>query len=207
MTRGVPGPDVPLCGRLRRQDDDGEPVAPGEGQPCERPAGEGVPGLLGVAGTPCRLHGGRTLPAIRAGTVRRVEAECRALLAEENVQPVIDPVSELESLGGEVLAWKALLRQRLGELDPQDWRRMGMVGQEEMHALVGLYERSLDKAAKLLVDMAKLDLGERRVRLEERQTDLAQNIIEMTLRRHGLDASSTEVRATLYEVAGELGAT
>ena len=36
------GEGVPLCGVPRRQDDDGNRVTAGEGEPCRRPAGAGI---------------------------------------------------------------------------------------------------------------------------------------------------------------------
>ena len=204
MSRGVAGPGVPRCGVPRRRNGDGERVDYGEGEPCERPAGWGTPNA-GVPGTPCKLHGGSLPNNVSAATRRRVELECTALLAEHDVTPVTDSVAELEVLAGEVLAWRDLLRQRLGELHPEDWRYTGKVG-EELHTTVALYERSLDKAERILTSMSKLGIAGRKVQLEEARFDLMANLVELTLADLGVDAADRDVRAVLHRHATALEA-
>ena len=203
MTRGVAGPDVPLCGRPRRQDDDGERVPAGEGEPCRKVAGTGTPNE-GVPGVPCHLHGGRAPNVVAAAARRRAALEVSALLAEEDVTPVDNPIEQLELLAGEVLAWRDLLRRRIGALDHLD--HTDKVGREQTRATVELYERSLDRAERILSNMARLNLGERRIQLEERQHAFMAAVVEEVLRRRGLDVASTEVRADLFEVAQALEA-
>jgi hypothetical protein len=129
-----------------------------------------------------------------------VALECSRLLEQQDVEPVTDPVSELEQLGGEVLAWRDLLRQRMSELPPG----IGALVRPELAPLIGLYQSALERAESLLVSMAKLGLAERRVRIEERQHDLMAHVVEEVLRRHGVDPVSDVVRADLYEVTAEL---
>jgi hypothetical protein len=145
------------------------------------------------------LHGGNTLPAVNAAVRRRLELGCAHLLKAENIEPVTDPVAELELHAGEVLAWRDLLRRRLGELE--HWRWQGRYGQEELRAEVSLYERSLDRAEKTLVSMAKLGIAERRVALEERQTEAMVQIIEAALADLGYDPASADVRAVIHRHA------
>ena len=196
LIRGVPGDDVPTCGRPRRQDDLGEHAPAGTGEPCRKP--------VAAPGDACRLHGGATPAAVAAAARRRIELEASRLLAAEDIAPVTDPVSALELHAGEVLAWRDLLRRRLGDLDPEDWRWTGNVGQEELHATVALYERSLDRAAKLLTDMTKIGIAGRRQQLEEQQHALMTQVVEEWLRRRGHDPSAVDVRSELHSIVGEL---
>ena len=200
MTRGVAGPNINLCNAARRRDDDGERVAPGEGALCTRPAGWGTttPGV-----GPCKLHGGCTPAVVSNAVRRRVALECSRLLEGMDIEPVTNPVSALEAHLGEMLGWRDVLRARLGELDPQDWRRAGQYG-EELNALVTLYTQSLRDVQKGLTDATKIGISARRQQLEEAKFTFMQAIVEQVLRRHGLDPTATDVRASLYEVATEL---
>jgi hypothetical protein len=96
---------------------------------------------------------------VAAATRRRIELECSRLLAEEDLTAIDDPVTELELHAAEILAWRDLLRRRLGELE--QWRWTGKLGQEQLHATVSLYERALDRAERTLVNMTKIGLAER----------------------------------------------
>jgi hypothetical protein len=181
------------------------------GEPCQRVAGEGVPGLVGVAGVPCRLHGGRTPPAVAAGHRRRLEAECQALLGEYDVGPVDQPVEELCRLAGQVVGWKNLLADRVATLRAEDSRRADRFG-EELRAELGLLERGMDRCAKVLTDLSKLGLEERRTRIREAELDLYGQLVEAAVvdlcARHGVlvDIAAEDARAVLYARAQELEA-
>lgn len=191
-----------LCGRARRQDDEGNRVSRDQAAPCTRPAGWGTPNA-GVPGAPCKFHTGSTPAVIAAYTRRRVELECSKLLSSMDISPITDPVTELEAHLDEMVGWRDVLRSRLGELDPKEWRRSGQYG-EELHALVALYTTSLRDVQKALTDATKIGIEGRRVQLDEERTAMMAAIVETWLRRRGIDPETAEVRGELHEIFVEL---
>ncbi len=96
--------------------------------------------------------------------------------------PLGHPVEELLALGAEMRAWQEVLRERvacLAELSVFD-----QLGVDRERALVSLYGRALDRTARLLVDLAKLTLDARMVKVREAQAQ--------TLRR-ALDAAFSDL--------------
>lgn len=122
----------------------------------------------------CRMHGGQ-LPMVKRKAARRV-AEEKALkllepIRDPDAPPIEDPIGELQKLAGEVVAWKNLLRYWVSTLTVEQVRYSAESG-EQIHAAVVLFERAQDRAARLLTDLAKLDLGGRVVKLQEQQVEL-----------------------------------
>lgn len=169
MTFGESGArhDLALCGARKRQ---------GVGH-CGRPAGWGT----GHPGTGhCKLHGGSTKNQTVAAERGRVEREARQLLAElGEAVPVTDPAGELQRVAGEVVAMKDAAARIVQGLSSM--RYVGATGAEQLRAEVAVYERALDRAAKVLADMVKLGLEARQVRLVEAQGALVAQAIRAIL--------------------------
>lgn len=164
----------------------------GEGDPCGRPPKRGVP--------VCPLHGGHA-PQVRVKAAQREEeAKARVVLAKrlESAAPIAHPVQELLDLAAEMKEWKAVLRDRLDEFR---LNTVDTLGTEREVAVVLLWERALDRYAKLLVDMEKLDLQAQELALDQRRAQLAQDIALDALRRAGLGASEPAFRRALVEAA------
>ena len=68
-----------------------------------------------------------------------------------------DPLTALRQLAGEALALKDLLAERVSEL--QSWRYESVLGAEQLRSELVLLERSLDRAQKFALDLARLDLA------------------------------------------------
>jgi hypothetical protein len=100
-----------------------------------------------------------------------VESDLTRLLDQYAAGPVTNPLEALLLLGGEVLAWKNLLGDRVARLRAEEWRWEGRLA-EQTRAEVVLYERSLDRAGSLLVAISRLDLDERVARVNARVTEL-----------------------------------
>ncbi|MET7781510.1 hypothetical protein ABZU94_07260 [Streptomyces mirabilis] len=164
--------DLGKCGAKKRQ---------GEGF-CARPSGWGTdhPG-----DGRCKLHGGSTKNQSVAAERVRVEREARLLLAElGEAVPVTDPAAELQRVAGEIVAMKdaaARLVQGLSSM-----RYVGASGAEQLRAEVAVYERALDRAAKVLAEMVKLGLEARQVGLAEAQGQLIAQAIRAILGELGL---------------------
>jgi hypothetical protein len=80
-------------------------------------------------------------------------------------KPLGHPVEELLAIGAEVRAWLGITRERLAELS--SLTSVDGSGVERERALVTVYERALDRAARVLTELARLGLEERLIRVEE----------------------------------------
>lgn len=106
MTVGGGGAGHDECGAEKRG-----------GGHCTQAAGWGTdhPGIGA-----CKLHGGCTPNHRKAAEIVRVEREAACQLRAEGYEPTVNPVEELLSLGGEVMALKDVLRGRVATLsDPE----------------------------------------------------------------------------------------
>lgn len=176
---GSPGRhDGPRCGARKRQ---------GEGT-CTQTAGWGTDHVGFGA---CKLHGGSTGTQVVAAERQRVETEARRLLADlGQAEPVTDPLAALMQLAGEQLALKDAARTLVEGLD--DIRYESRTGGEQLRAEVTLYERSLDRSARILAELLRLGVEERHVRLAEAQGALVVAAIVGAMQDIGMGAEETE---------------
>lgn len=93
---------------------------------------------------------------------------------------VENPLEELAELVSEVLLYKDYSARRVADLRGQE-RYEGRAG-EQLRAEVALYERSLDRAGKMLVDWSRLNIDDRLARIEEKKAQLIIDIIRGALR-------------------------
>ena len=63
---------------------------------------------------------------------------------------------------------------------------------EQLRAEVGAYERAMAAAGRLLVDLARLGLDERQVRISEQQAALVNQVIRRVLAEVGLSPEQLE---------------
>lgn len=148
------------------------------GERCKRAAIRG--------GTVCAMHGGRA-PAVRAAAARRValaEAETVVSQAVDARGPLTlgEVYEELLRTAALTVAWRDVLEVRLAEV--QEWRyRASGPGTEQLRSEVALFERALDRAAKVLELVARLDLDARVVALSQRQGDQVAEALRRALDR------------------------
>jgi hypothetical protein len=126
-------------------------------QLCMLPAGWGTshPG----SGR-CKLHAGST-PSHRAAAVTTAAAAELDRLGEA---PVSNPLYELARIAGRARAWEELLSRQVAELAALTCDTAE--GAAQLHALLPLWERSLDRTAAFLNMLARLDIDERIARVE-----------------------------------------
>lgn len=171
--------NVQLCGRPKHQ---------GDGT-CAKQAGWGTDH---VGEGPCKLHGG-TLPNVaRAARLRLAEREARELFGQlaPEIVAVDNPLAAYAQLAGEVIAWKDLLAELLGEL-----RTVGYEHEkagEQVRAIVQVYERALDRCNAVLGSYARLRIDERLAEITEKQKLTVIRAIEAGLDEAGV---SDEKRA------------
>lgn len=164
-----------------------DPMAcPRCGQPHERCAAHnragGPCGLWPKRGQRvCGQHGGLS-PGAEANARRRLaaaaaEADARAVLAHEGVTGVADPVEALARLASEADAFRGALARRVNALEQV--RYMDDRGSEQLRGEVALYERAIDRTARLVESLAKLDLAGWAARREQERLELDRGLVRL----------------------------
>lgn len=139
----------------------------------------------------CVTHGG-SIRRVKAAAARRLaEAEAnakaaKALAVHGGPASDLEPVTALLAVAQQILAFSQVVNEMLAEVRATDWRRDHRAG-EQIHALVPLFERSLDRAARVLVDINRLGLEEKRIRITQGQVILLNEALKAILRRLELD--------------------
>lgn len=166
-----------------------------DGKPCGSHAVQGA--------KVCRMHGGGS-PQAKAAAKRRlaeeraaaeVAAQADAVLAFRAERALENPLDGLARLATEVTAFKDALAARVNALT--SIRYEDMKSAEQLRSEVALYERALDRTARLLETMVKLDFEKRMLALNEAQLDLMEQAVRMIL--DGLDLSPVQ-RSRVPEV-------
>jgi len=178
------------CGGHRREKHGGGPC---NGQP-----------LAGTRSNPrCRHHAGVRPADIIAA--HRAEQQAVAILHQQQaaaqeygLPDLIDPLTALHQLAGEVWAWKEACRVLVGQLAELRYRAGSG---EQLRAEIALYERSLERAGKVLADLVRLGIEDRLARLSARQVASVGRAIENTLRELapvlGFDAEHPAIRPAI----------
>ena len=149
-------------------------------------------------GTVCRAHGGASKQAKSAAKRRQVEAKAAqevaaaadAVLAYRAERALENPLDGLARLATEVTAFKDALAARVNALTAI--RYEDMKSAEQLRSEVALYERALDRTARLLETMVKLDFEKRMLALNEAQADLIAKAITGMLDEFELSPSQRE---------------
>ena len=143
------------------------------GQNCERTPAPGLPF--------CTKH-------IERATVREIRLIRGGdiTFGEITGQLIDNPLEELAVLVTEVSVYKDYCARKVAELRGLE-RYEGKAG-EQLRAEVALYERSLDRLGKLLIEWSKLKIDERLAAIEERKAEVIIEIIRGSLK----EADGTE---------------
>lgn len=145
------------------------------GEPCKRPPIRG--------GTVCASHGGRA-PAVRAAAGRRLaeqEATREVALLTDAQGPLSlpDVYREMLTTAGTAVAWQRVLRERVESLD--GFSSTSGMGAEQVRADVILFERAMDRTAKVLELIARLDLDARIAQISEVQGEQVARVLRSAL--------------------------
>lgn len=169
-----------------------------DGRRCKRwiPAGHLV----------CMKHGGDTPNTKTKAQVRHAEAQARFQLKKKaqarGIPRLEDVFEELELNAAEAQAFKKICMDRL-EAIGDDWRYSSSAG-EQLRAEVALYERAMERANKFLVDMVRLGIAEKRVKVAEAQAVILVGVIKAVLDR--LELTRDQKRMAAVVVPEELRA-
>lgn len=157
-----------------------------DGEPCEAYAMSGA--LV------CRSHGGAS-PQARRGSADRMAAE-QALteLSRRGFAPVENPLEALALIAGEILAVKDIFRERVAQLREEAWRYGDAKGGEQLRAEISLYERALDRSAKVLADIARLKIDDRLTAITEQQGQTLAAILTAVLNQLDLTDQADRAR-------------
>jgi hypothetical protein len=108
--------------------------------------------------------------------------------------PVSDPLSELMELAAEVKAVKELLRAKVAPMFANDQLRYAhSKAGEQLRMEVLLYERGLDRLARLLLDISKLNIAERLTGIRKQTADMIERAIDAALEESGVGFEGKQV--------------
>lgn len=124
-----------------------------------------------IGGTVCRIHGGSAAHVKAKAAERVTEHKARGELGKLDsllgpAEPVENPLLELQSLAGEAKRWKELMSARVAGLTSVGYQ--GPTG-EQVKAEVALLERAMDRMVHVLGIIAKLNIDERLMRIDQEQ--------------------------------------
>jgi hypothetical protein len=133
-----------------------------------------------VGGTVCRFHGGNA-GRLRAKIARvALETDVRRVLAQLDVIPVDDPLTELSRLAGQVVAFKDKCAELVNKLEDKI-RYEDVKGSEQLRSEVVVWERALDRCTLVLGTMARLRIDERLAAISEKQAAIVLAAIDAAL--------------------------
>ncbi|HZR50098.1 MAG TPA: hypothetical protein VFB06_11320 [Streptosporangiaceae bacterium] len=142
-----------------------------------------------VTGTEkCRMHLGKKAQPVIAEA--RIEQAARKLLYQHDAAPVADPLEALQRLAGRALA----LEETIGTLvnDLRSLRYETEAGGEQLRGEVAVLERAMDRAGRLLVDIAKLNIEERLAKVTMRQAQMAMDALAAAMAGMGMSADQQQ---------------
>jgi hypothetical protein len=120
-------------------------------------------------------------------------------LIPDNPAPITDPLGVLARLAGEADAFRQALAAKVNDLHRLSYR--STIDTEQLRAEVVLYERALDRTAKLCEAMIKSDYLERHVRVQEAHAQLLLVVVRDAV---GLIADDTVRQAVTMRIVDGL---
>ena len=173
----------------------------GTGGPCRVMAIEGSDPPV------CIEHGGRSPLQRKRAAANIVSARVGDRLAEimaENGErllaprDVVNPLAELLALAGELAEWKDIMRQVVAYLYSKERLRSAhaKVG-EQLRAEILLYERAIERFAKILLDIHRAGIEQQLARIQDRQVTVMERALDATLSIIGLDLAAQEKARTV----------
>jgi hypothetical protein len=108
-----------------------------------------------------------------------------------NPRSLEDPLAELLMLAAEMKALKDMCREVVAAMRIGQWRYAGKTG-EQARAELLLYERSLERLATILINIAKLKIEDKLAAIEERQQQTIERALELALQASGADLAGQQ---------------
>ena len=147
----------------------------------------------------CRMHGGKAPQNLAAAERRRatqaLQANAEATIAHLGLEPVEDPLSELGKLASGAKAMMENLGARVNDLgDPETFDEKSV---PQLRVVVELYERAMDRTAKILDMLVRHGYTERQVAISEQEALLVAGVIRRVVSGLGLTAEQQQLAGTL----------
>lgn len=144
----------------------------------------------------CRKHLGSTPNQNRAAAREMVAEQARRQLARMDAPPVTNPFAALRRLAGEAEAWRATCAYLLNKLGEGEIRYSGQVGglkAEQVRAEVTMYSNAISQSAAILTGLAKLDIEQAWMRLEDAKARMVADAFFAALATAGLPADRAAI--------------
>jgi len=139
----------------------------------------------------CRKHFGSTPSGNKAAERERTETEARKLLdGIGEYDPVADPVDELRRLAGRAVRWLDVLEGIIADLERL---RYSTKTAEQIDGRIVVFERAMDRCSTILQGLARLNLDERSVRVQEAQVAILAGALAQALAESSLPAEEQQV--------------
>lgn len=153
------------------------------GQRCKRYP---IPG-----GTVCVMHGGKAGQVKAKALERLQEAKAAKFLERFDIEPMTDPIDAALTAAGEAKALHDYFREEVTKV-ADDPTLITKAQGENLRAVLLAYERSLERTFKMAVEIEKLGLETRRVRLQETQVIALGQALAKAIERAGLTGEQRE---------------
>lgn len=162
-------------------------------------SGERCPMWAIKGGTVCYHHGGaapqtKAAAAQRIAT-RKIEQDVEAVLAHEGIEGVADPLQELSKLASSSQALMNALGARVNSLD--ELEHFDAKNSPAIKAEVQMYERAMDRTARLLSDLVRHGFTERQIKIEESEAMLVAGVLRRVIAAMGLSAEQQKTAQVL----------
>lgn len=171
------------------------------------PCGAQVLKATGAKGPPeggnprCRNHLGRKVSIVQA----EYEAERRAAVQFREAEAAarrlgidwrqMNPLDELLKVAAESVRWMNVCRMAIADLDELRYRS---AAGEQQRAEVALWERSMDRAARINADIVRLGIESRLARVTEEQASALLRILDGSLAELGINPHDPAVAAVVH---------
>ena len=140
-----------------------------------------------LGGTVCVAHGGRA-PQVKAKAAERVLEERARKLIPDTVTVHPNPVFRLLELAAEADEFRSAVAELVNDLKSIRYRTES----EQLRSEVVVYERALDRAGRLYLDICKLNLEERLVQIREAEAKAMLVALERALAEAGLTSDQQQ---------------
>lgn len=137
-----------------------------------------------IGGWVCSVHGGKA-PAVKAKALQRVAAaEAESFVAQQvdmrGPLTLGDVYRELLRTAALAVEWRNLLESKVADLNAWRYKAFGP-GTEQLRSEVALFERAMDRTAKVLELIARLDIDARAKALTAHQGQLVAGAVQRIL--------------------------
>jgi|SRR6516162_2521028 hypothetical protein len=177
---------------------------------CRNSSGCRQYAVKGTSPPACKTHGANLGSGMSRGAARsvvegRVMDRMVQIMSEHGDRllapaPVANPLTELLGLAGEMAEWKKIMQEIVAYLLSQERTRYAhdRVG-EQLRAEVLLYERAIERLAKLYMGIIKLGIEARLAQITEEQIGRIERALDVVLAGMGLGLVEQETaRQTLH---------